>query len=75
MAELCKECFLETWFPYAEDIRSIEEDIVMGECEALCECCGKYAPYVHHLGKDISCKEYDELMNRIADEFDKFGRC
>lgn len=73
MAELCKKCFIEAFHPYIEDISTIEEDIVMSEECEICEGCGDCVPYVHHLGKDISCKEYDEIMNRIADEFVKLG--
>lgn len=71
MAELCRECFLKTWHPYVEDISSFEEDIVMSEDNEVCEGCGRFLPYVHHLGKDISCEEYDELAKRIIDEFIK----
>lgn len=73
MAELCKQCFLKVLYPYCEEIRTIEEDIVMSEHNEVCECCGQYIPYVHHLGKDMSCAEHDALAARIADEFIKYG--
>lgn len=71
MAELCKKCFLECWHPL--DAAGIEKDIVLSEECEICEGCGDCVPYVHHIGNDISCEEYDELMNRVADEFAKIG--
>lgn len=73
MAELCKKCFIETWHPYYDDISLLEEDIVMSEHSELCEGCGKVLPYVHHIGKELTCEEYDEAMNRIADIFCELG--
>lgn len=73
MAELCKKCFLETWHTYFDDVCAIEEDIVLSENNEICEGCGAYVPYVHHLGKDISCAEYDTIMGRLVDELIKSG--
>ena len=69
MAELCKKCFLETWYPYIDDISLVEEDIVMSEDNTICEGCGEYVPYVHHVGKGLTCAEYDEAMDRAIELF------
>ncbi len=73
MAELCRKCFIETWSQYYDDISLLEEDIVMSEDSELCEGCGEFLPYVHHLGRELTCEEYDEAMNRIADIFCELG--
>ena len=75
MAELCRECFIKTWHSYVGDAmkQELEEDIVMSEECEVCEGCGNCVPYVHHLGKDLTCAEYDEAMNRIADIFAELG--
>lgn len=71
MAELCKECFLKTWHPYVEDISSFEEDIVMSEDNEVCEGCGRFLPYVHHIGKELTCDEYDEAMKKLVKYYDE----
>lgn len=71
MAELCRECFIKTWHPYIDDAAKLEleEDIVMSEDNQICEGCGKCIPCVHHIGKELSCAEYDEAMNRAFELF------
>ena len=59
MAELCRKCFIKTWHQYYDDTSLLEEDIVMSEDSELCEGCGKVLPYVHHLGKELTCEEYE----------------
>lgn len=49
MAELCRKCFIETWYPNAYDI----EHIVMSEDNEFCEGCVDCVPYVDH----IDCSE------------------
>ena len=69
MAELCRKCFIEIWHPTQEEI----DNIVMSEDNDMCEGCMEWGSYVHHLGKDISCEEYDKFMSRVADEFIKLS--
>lgn len=75
MAELCRECFFKVWHPYIDNATKskLEEDIVMSEDNEVCESCGNCVPYVHHIGKDITCAEYDESISRIADIFCELG--
>ena len=68
MAELCKKCFLEFWRPYMEEFGDLEDEIVMSDNYDICEGCGDFGPYVHHIGKDISREEYDKTIERIADD-------
>lgn len=56
MAELCRECFIRVWHPSQEDI----DNIVMSDDNEFCEGCMKCGPYVHHIGKLLTCEEYDE---------------
>lgn len=56
MAELCRECFIRVWHPSQEDI----DNIVMSDDNELCEGCMKCDNYVHHIGKGLTCEEYDE---------------
>lgn len=73
MAELCRKCFIEICRPCTDDISWLEDDIVMSEDVTLCEGCGEVLPYVHHLGKELTCKECDELASHIADIFAELG--
>lgn len=67
MKKFCKQCCLDLWKDYAEDLSLIEDDIVMGNDDVVCDGCGRVGPYVHHLGKDISCEEYDNVLNRVTE--------
>lgn len=75
MVELCRECFFKVWHPYMDAATKLEleKDIVMSEDCEICEGCGNCVPYVHHIGKEITCEEYDEAMSRIADIFAELG--
>ena len=70
MAELCRECFIETWHPYMKNTGDTEEDIVMSEDSTVCEGCGKFLPYVHHVGK---FKDFDDgVYDNIQKDFEKY---
>lgn len=45
MAELCRKCFIETWFPNSYD----RQHIVMSDDNEFCECCCDCVPYVDHI--------------------------
>lgn len=47
-----------------------EEDIVMSEDSTVCEGCGKFLPYVHHVGK---FKDFDDgVYDNIQKDFEKY---
>lgn len=45
MSELCRKCFIETWYPNAYDI----EHIVMSDENDFCEDCMDCVPYVDYI--------------------------
>lgn len=45
MAEFCRDCFIETFRPSADEIRRI----VMTKEYDLCEGCGEWKPVVSHI--------------------------
>ena len=70
MAELCRECFIETWYPYMKNAGDTEEDIIMSEDSTVCEGCGRFLPYVHHIGK---FKDFDDgIYDNISKDFENY---
>lgn len=68
MAELCRKCFIETWFPNAYDI----EHIVMSDDNDFCEGCMDCIPYVDHIDcSDMrpvcTANDFVRVVNQAAD--------
>ena len=59
VAELCRNCFIEIWRPYKEDI----ENIVMSTDFDMCEGCMNWGQYVSHIEevKNIAKEESNEV--------------
>lgn len=73
MAELCRECFIKTWYPTQSEI----ERIVMSEDKYCCEGCMKYSTYVDHIEPikgGGTLKQHIATVHIPAKEFDRVNR-
>ena len=68
MAELCLNCFLDTWKPNAYD----RAHIVMSTDNELCEGCMDCAPYVDHI--DPSDKKICATLRDFLDIMSRFWK-
>lgn len=71
MAELCRECFIDTWRPNAYDI----EHIVMSKDNDFCDGCLDCVPYVDHIdtSKLRRVRTVDDFRQQAVHEMTVMG--